>query len=227
MQESLKLNVGAKTGLLSLMTPLARLKITEESMELNASLFGNLFFSSSDIISIKPDGKEFLWGNGFKVTHSVQGYPENIRFYSHKKPNELMNKIRNSGFLDKMNSEKPALNHEIKTKQESGRFPIKRNAALTLIILIMILLLHDLYAFTTNVEIHLPLSTGVFTALLILIFISVLLLLFGGFRKLILKKGRKLKDIDRLVYVLLVMAFIVLFSNLYLDNFYFSYWANP
>jgi len=223
MQEPLEENVGVKTGLLSLMTPLARLTITEEILELNASLLGNLYFSPSDIISIEPDGKEFIWGNGFKVSHRVQGYPKNIRFYSHKKPDELMNEIRNSGFIDKMNSKKPILNHEIKTKQESGRFPIKRNASLALFTLILILLLHDLFAFTTNIEMLLPLSMGVFTVLLILIFTSVLLLLFGGFRKLILKKGRKLKDIDRLVYVLLLMASIILFSNLYLGNFYFSY----
>jgi len=221
MKQTLNLNAGAKIGWMSLITPFARLVVSQDSLELNASLFGCVAFSPSDVSSIEPADAPVFWGNAFRINHQVPGYPRDIRFFSHKKPKEIMKKLEESGFLEKVKHNAKTTNSKIKVKQESGKYPLKRNVAIATILLIVILLGYDISMFATKTEILSPLGLGFFIALWFLLLTSVLSIFSGHFRKMILKKHRGFKDIDRAIYILIITISVIISTNMYLGNFHF------
>lgn len=221
MKQTLNLNVGAKIGWMSLITPFARLIVSQDSLELNASLFGCVVFSPSDVSSIEPADAPVFWGNAFRINHQVPGYPRDIRFFSHKKPKEVMKKLEASGFLEKSKHNEKITSNKIKAKQESGRYPLKKNVAITTILILVMLLGYDIFMFATTTEILSPFGLGFFIALSFLLLTSVLSIFIGHFRKMILKKNRGFKDIDRAMYILIIMIFVIFSTNLYLGNFHF------
>jgi hypothetical protein len=221
MQTPLRLNVGARIGIFGIIYPLARLIVTQDQLELNATLFGNAVFSPSDVNSVKSADSSIFWGNAFKIEHNVVGYPKDIQFFSYQKPAKVMEELKATGFIENFKSDESSKNKDTISRQADGLFPLKRNVAIGTLCFLIAFFVYDFYKFATITEMYSPFGIGVFSALSLLAFGLVMSLISCNFRKLILKKGRKLKDIDRSVFLLLVMVITVILSNLYMGNFYF------
>ena len=67
-----KLTDGAKIGMGNATWPLAKLKVSKDRLEINATIIGNLIFQSSNIISIEPYTQIPLLGQGIKINHTVE-----------------------------------------------------------------------------------------------------------------------------------------------------------
>ncbi len=95
----LKLRGGARIGVLNVTWPFASLKVTKEKLELNVAIIGNLVFKSSDIVSIEPYSG-FI-SRGLKINHNVPDYKDQVIFWTFENPDEVINRIRQIGFLVK------------------------------------------------------------------------------------------------------------------------------
>ena len=65
-------------------------------------------------------------GQGIRINHRIAKYKKKIIFWSFKNPTELINLIKESGFLDNIDT-KISLNEQIMLeKQKQNKFPIKK-----------------------------------------------------------------------------------------------------
>lgn len=206
----LDLTGGARVGKLKITFPFASLKVTKDCLELNASVIGNLIFKPSDIISIKPYIKLPILGQGIQITHKVSTYKDRVIFWTIKDPSAVIEQIHNTGFFDAKTPRAQIIDSVITTQQSKGGCPIKRDVVIGGIAILNLLILKDFLPFYFG-ETASPIGKGMLMALLLFFVIAFLSLLSVRFRQLILKEGRRLKDIKRVaVFVTLVSGLILL-----------------
>ena len=206
----LNLTGGARIGMANATWPFASLQVTKDRLELNATIIGNLVFRPSDIISIEPYSG-FI-SNGLKINHNVPKYNEKVIFWTFKNTNEVINQIRQTGFLDNIsNTESLTDDNIIMERQKQGGFPIKIPFAIVVIVVWNILFLFDFLEFFKGNSEGLPLGNGVKMALGFVLVTSILTLISSGFRKIVLKEGRELKDISKFLYfIIFICAFMLI-----------------
>jgi len=206
----LNLTGGARIGMANATWPFASLKVTKDRLELNATIIGNLVFRPSDIISIEPYSS--FMSSGLKINHNVSKYKEKVIFWTFKNTNEVINQIRQTGFLDNTsNSESLTDNNIITERQKQGGFPIKIPFAIAVVVIWNILFLLDFLDFFNGNTEGMPLGNGVKMALGFVLITSILTLISSGFRKIVLKEGRELKDISKFLYfIIFICAFMLI-----------------
>lgn len=99
--KELTITGGARIGQINTTLPLATLHVTKFQLNLRSSIDGDLIFKTEDIISIEPFYTIPKLIHGIKINHCISEYNNNILFYTFKNPNELINKIFKTGFLQK------------------------------------------------------------------------------------------------------------------------------
>lgn len=214
--KELKLTGGARIGRANATFPFATLKVTKTSLDLNASIVGNLTFLPSDIISIEPYTKIPLLGQGIKINHKVASYKEKVIFWTMKNPAIVIRQIQETGFLDPDNKNIASTNQAIIERQKNGGFPVKKAAAIVIVIVWNIFFLFDFLGFFKDNLEGSPLGLGAQSALGFILLTCILTLTFEPFRKLILKKGRTLNDIKKFVFFLLFISGIMFLSITFL-----------
>ena len=208
----LKLTGGARIGIANATWPFATLKVNKNRLDLNTGIIGNLSFSPRDIISIEPYFMIPIIGQGIKINHRVSKYSKKVIFWTFKNPNDVINQIKQTGFLNNISDSDNSTNNEIiKERQKQGGFPFKTPFAITVVVIWNILFLIDFINFSKNNE-KIPFGNGVIMALSFILIISILILVSNQFRKIVLKKGRELKDISRFLYFIIIIAVFMLLN---------------
>ena len=208
--EQYELTGGVRIGMANANYPLAKLKVDKNKLELNASIIGNLTFSPSDIISIEPYQQIPIVGKGIKINHRVTNYKEKVIFWTFKNPQEVINEIRKTGFLDNLGSDISKDNEEILTKQKQGGFPIKKPFTIGTIVLWNVLIAIDFFQFFNNPTDTIPTLNGTKTAIGLLLGTAILTLFSRPLQNMILKDGRKLDDIRRFLYLIIAISSFML-----------------
>jgi len=210
---------GARIGMANASFPFAKLKVTNNKLELNVSMIGNLVFSPADIVSIEPYQQIPIIGRGVKINHSVSNYKEKVIFWTFGNPKEVIDEIRKTGFLDNLNSKNLVVDNEILEKQKQGGFPIKKSFAIGAVVLWNLLILIDFVKFFNGPRDGFLFSYGVKTALGLFLGLSLLTLVSKSFQNLILKEGRSLDDIKRVLYFIILITSFMLFNIMMISSF--------
>ena len=201
----LQLTGGARIGRMNASFPFATLSVDKEKLELDVSLLGHYVFQSSDIVSIEPYRVVPFLGEGIKINHRVANYDPKIIFWSFKRPEEVIEQIKAEGFRWD-DAPKQMEKIEIRRKQQQGGFPLKKPVVIGLIVIWNILLLPDiLKLFLHDASDVFPVR-GIMEASGFLFLFSLLSLISPGFRDLILKEGRELKDIKKMALFILFIS---------------------
>ncbi len=225
----LNLTGGARIGMANATWPFASLKVTNDRLDLNATIVGNLVFKPEDIISIEPyymipiigQGiKEESLGSwrvsiGIKINHRLPKYKEKVIFWTFKNPNEVIGQIKQTGFFpNTLTTDRKDDSEIIAGRQKQGGFPVKIPFAIGIVFIWNILFIMDFLNFSKSDSEGIPLGNGAIGALGI-VFISCLLTLISkDFRKIVLKEGRELNEISRFLYFLMFISGVMMISIL-------------
>ena len=202
----IKFTGGARIGMANATWPFARLKVTKDRLDLNATIIGNLVFGPADITSIEP------CPGGIKINHLVPEYKDKVIFWTSKDPNEVIRQIQQTGFFDNTSRTTTQANSEfIKARQKQGGFPVKVPFAIGVVVIWNILFLTDFINYNSE---GIPLGNGAIGALGIVFLSSLLTLVSKDFRKIVLKEGRELKDISRFLFFLMFISGMMMISIL-------------
>jgi len=210
MSEKFTLTGGARIGMANASYPFADLYVDKEILKINASIVGNLMFQPKDIISIEPYTLIPLIGQGIKINHRIENYNPKVIFWTFKDPNSVIGEIKKTGFLQNLNSEISSSDLEIIKKQNEGGFPLKKSVAVFYIIAWNLLFLSDIIPFFMKGETEgLPIGIGINLAIGLLFLSSILAIVSGKFRKIILKENRNFGDIKKFAYFLALISGIM------------------
>lgn len=197
---------GARIGFANASYPFAELKVSQNKLELNASVLGKLIFLPENIISIEPhDG--FI-GNGIRIVHNVPKYNSKVIFWCKSNPSGLIMQIRETGFLTNTAILDTPEYNLIKAEQEQGGFPLKKGAVITFIVIWNLFLGAGIISSFLRGDVKIaPLFA---MPAVFIVFVSLVLMLVSpAFARVVLKEGRKVADIKKVV--LFVMAIMLLF----------------
>ncbi len=209
---SIKLTGGARIGMANATWPFATLKVSNDRLDLNTGIVGNLIFKPDDIISIEPYYMIPILGQGIKINHKVPTYKDKVIFWTFKNPNDVIRQIQQTGFLDNTSGIDRETDKIIAEKQQQGGFPIKLPFAIAVIVIWNILFLTDFLGFSDSNSEGMPFGNGVKMALGFVLITSILTLISSGFRKIVLKEGRELKEIRRFIYFIIVITGFMLLN---------------
>jgi len=205
----LNLTGGARIGMANATWPFASLKVNKDRLDLNTGIVGNLTFRPTDIISIEPYSG--FMSSGLKINHKVSKYKDKVIFWTFKNPNVVIRQIQQTGFLDNTSNVDKEIDEEIIEKQKQGGFPVKIPFAIAVVVIWNILFLFDFLGFSNGNSEGMPFGNGVKMALGFVLIVSILTLISKGFRKIVLKEGRELKDISRFLYfIIFITGFMLL-----------------
>lgn len=210
--KELTLTGGARVGMLNASMPLAKLTVSNERMELRASVIGSFVFRPEDVIAIERHVVIPVLGQGIKIIHRVKTYKSKMIFWSFQQPESLIKQIRETGFLDQVSGELSKEDREIIARQQQGGFPLKTSAFLAGIAIWALSMVFDIFRFVSNPDAHIPIGPGMMIGLSFLIGAAVMTLISEDFRKMILKEGRELKDVKMLALIVLLTGGITLLS---------------
>lgn len=213
----LRVTGGARIGFARASWPFAILKVSRNRLEINAFIIGNLVFSPADIISIEINNSMALIGNAIKINHRVQDYNAQVIFLTFENPSTLISQIKATGFLDPANQSLDK-STEVSARQQSGGFPIKIPVVIGIVVLCNLLFLSDLVWNQKSNSPH-TFGFGVFMAMALVCFTSILTLFSKRFARLILKDHRSVKDIDRFLYLIIFITGIICIFSILLKTF--------
>jgi hypothetical protein len=213
--EKLEITGGARIGSANASWPFATFKVNKDKLELNASIVGNLVFQPKDIISIEPYTKFAFIGKGIKINHSIINYDSEVIFWTFQDPMTVINQIRQLGFFDNTNRTSDVTELiTIQQQQQIGGFPIKKNIAIGFVVLWNILFLYDFMGSATYDKKAIPIGNGMTIAVVALFLVSILTLKSKDFRTRILKEGKTIEDIKRLLYLIIFISGFMSFGLL-------------
>jgi len=211
MNNKVKFTGGARLGFANSTWPLATLTITSERLDINGSLVGSYSFNKEDVDSIEPYYNIPFIGQGIKINHHVPNYKRKVIFWTFKNPHDIIEKIRSTGFLDPQ-TDKPSnheINNQVINKQKQGGFPVKIPFLVSILVIWNLLFFADIKNYLGNELSNKPLGNGALIALGFLFIVSLLTLISKDFRKIVLKEGRELKEINRFLYFIMIICTVM------------------
>ena len=197
---------GARIGMANATWPFATLSVDKRKLSLNASIIGNLIFKPSDITSIEPYTEIPIIGKGIRINHTVKNYKQKVIFWTFKNPNKVINQIELTGFLSNTEEISVKEEKEFSDYQSKGGFPIRKWVGILIIAIWNVLFFYDFYNFS---EEKMPLGKGAQTATGFIFISCLLILLLEPVRNLVLKEGRKLEDIRKLLLFIMLITGIM------------------
>ncbi len=191
--DEIKETGGARIGMANATWPLATLTVNAAKLELNASIVGNLTFKPSDVTSITPYVIIPFLGQGIQIHHTIAAYNAKVIFWTMGSPEALIARIAQTGFLNNTSSTPGAHDAEIAMAQSGGGFPMKKPAAITIVVIWNLLFFAAFAKFFTGIGLEFRINILIAVAL---VFLTALLTLINEpFRKLVLKPGRTINDV--------------------------------
>jgi len=194
---------GANIGFGRATWPFAKLLVNKNELQLNASIIGNLYFRPSDIISIEPS--TFFSGTGIKINHRVNEYSEKVIFLTFGS-RDLIKRIEDTGFLNNSGTIPAEVEAKIVKYQSSGSFPLKWSALIVFVVIWNLLFLGDYLGYFGNSGNRIPIGTGVQLALGFAFLFALMILLLEPFSQLVLKPGRKAREIRSFLFFLMLIT---------------------
>lgn len=201
---------GARVGITNATFPFAKLKVDKNQLELNVSMVGKYIFASDDVVSIKTYTLIPLLGQGIKINHSIDTYPDKIIFWTFRSPKLILQNIETTGFLQNKGMSNVPIDENIRKLQAQGGNPLKKQFLVGAFIIWNLLFGFDLHKLFSDQSEGQILGVGAISALSLVILIGLLSIFSTSFRELILKKGRKLEEIKTTIYFLLFICTIML-----------------
>ena len=198
---------GANIGFARATWPFAKLLVNKNELRLNASIIGNLYFRPSDIISIEPSS--LFSGAGIKINHRVNEYNAKIVFLT-SGGRDLIKRIENTGFLNNPGPIPFEVETEIKKYQSSGSFPMKWSAVIVFVVIWNLLFLGDQLGYFGNTNYHTPIGMGAQLAFAFAFLFALTILLSERFSRLVLKDGRKAREIKSFLFFLILISGLLL-----------------
>lgn len=199
---------GARIGIANATWPFATLRVTKNSIELNASILGRFTFMRTDIVSIVPYSGGMT--GGVKINHKVDKYKKDIVFWTFQKPQDIIDSIHQIGFFDSRNDISGSVrSDEIRQSQRQKGFPFKIPFAVAVVVIWNAFFLSD--TLTKKPE-DPVLGTGAALAVGFVLLTSVLLLVSPAFRTFTMKEGRTLDDIRRMLYLFIIITVLLLIN---------------
>lgn len=98
LMREIRVTGGARIGIVNATWPLAKLVASRTGLRL-ASVIDTYEFRPSDVVSLERYGSIPLFYNGIRIAHSRADYPAKVIFWCFGNPNDLIAKIRETGFL--------------------------------------------------------------------------------------------------------------------------------
>jgi len=212
--DKLEITGGARIGMANATWPFAKLTVTKDKLVLNASLIGNLVFQPKDIISIEAYTIIPFFGQGIKIIHRIAKYKSKVIFWTFDDPITVINQINQTGFLDNIDTRITDNDQLIIQQQKAGGFPFKTPIAIVAVVLWNLLFLFDFMYSLASHKGGIPLGVGAIIALATLIIFSILLLISKEFCTLVLKEGKSIVDINRILYFLIFLSGFMLIGIL-------------
>jgi hypothetical protein len=194
---------GANIGFAKATWPFAKLLVNKNELQLNASIIGNLYFRPSDVISIEPF--TLFSGTGIKINHRVGGYSEKVIFLT-SSSRDLIKRINDTGFLSNSGTIPAEVGARIIKYQSSGSFPMKWSAVIVFGVIWNLLFLGDLLGYFGNTNNRIPIGIGSQLALAFAFLFALSILLSEPFSQLVLKDGRKVKDVKSFLFFLMLIS---------------------
>ncbi|HWZ04933.1 MAG TPA: hypothetical protein VNX40_15055 [Mucilaginibacter sp.] len=207
--EEIRETGGARIGIANATWPLATLIVNQQTLQLRASIIGDLIFKPTDVISIEPYTLIPVLGQGIKINHTVPGYNAKVIFWTFGSPEALIRKIEQTGFLVNKNSIPADVSATVETAQSGGSFPVKTSAAIVIVLIWNILFFHDILKISTSKFTGFPLGIGAQTALAFVFLICLLLLISAPIRSLILKPGKEISGIKSFLFLLMLITLVM------------------
>jgi len=198
---------GANIGFAKATWPFAKLLVNKNELQLNASIIGNLYFRPSDVISIEPF--TLFSGTGIKIHHRVGEYNEKVIFLT-SGSRDLIKRINDTGFLSNCNAIPAEVEARIIKYQSSGSFPMKWSAVIVFGVIWNLLFLGDLLGYFGNPNNPLPIGMGAQLALAFAFLFALSILLSEPFSQLVLKDGRKVKEVKSFLFFLMFISGLML-----------------
>ncbi|MES2064601.1 MAG: hypothetical protein V4456_21970 [Bacteroidota bacterium] len=197
---------GANIGFGRATWPFAKLLVNKNELRLNASIIGNLYFRPSDIISIEPSS--LFSGAGIKINHRVNGYSQKVIFLT-SGSRDLIKRIEDTGFLKNAGPIPAEVETEIIKYQSSGSFPMKWSAVIVFVVIWNLLFLGDQLGYFGNSANRIPIGIGAQLALAFAFLFALAILLSEPFSGLVLKEGRKAREIRSfLLFLMFISGFM-------------------
>lgn len=194
---------GANIGFAKATWPFAKLLVNKNELQLNASIIGNLYFRPSDVISIEP--LTLFSGTGIKINHRVGEYNEKVIFLT-SRSRDLIKRINDTGFLGNSDPLPAEVEARVIKYQSSGSFPMKWSAVIVFGVIWNLLFLGDLLGYFRNTNRPIPVGTGAQLALAFAFLFALSILLSEPFSQLVLKDGRKVKEVKSFLFFLMFIS---------------------
>ena len=122
--KELNITGGARIGMANASWPFATLKVNENIMTFNTGISGKLTFNSNEIISITPYSG--FMSNGIQINHKVSKYNEKVIFWTFKKPELLINQIKQIGFFNNASNSDSLSNESVNHNKSKYRITFSR-----------------------------------------------------------------------------------------------------
>ncbi|MEM7371795.1 MAG: hypothetical protein AAF587_24480 [Bacteroidota bacterium] len=196
----------ARIGFIKATYPLVSLSVTPTRLEVNASIAGNLVFQPKDIVKIEPFKHSYFPGRGIQIVHKVGNYTKKVFFGAKEDPETLVQRIKQTGFLNNQDHVSLEEKKDIVSRQEQGSFPIKKQFALGFLLGWNALFVMHLFPFVKNALPGFSVVSSIGLSALILFLVSLISLYSPEFRRLYLKHGRTLKDIKKFLILTLIIS---------------------
>ncbi|SDL44509.1 hypothetical protein SAMN04487898_1194 [Pedobacter sp. ok626] len=194
---------GANIGFGRATWPFAKLLVNKNELQLNASIIGTVYFRPSDIISIEPS--TLFSGTGIKINHRVNEYSEKVIFLT-SGSRDLIKRIEDTGFLNNPGLIPAEVEAKIIKYQSSGSFPMKWPAVIVFVVIWNLLFLSDQLGYFGNTQNPIPFGIGVQFALAFAFLFALSIQLSEPFSRLILKQGRKTREIRSFLLFLMFIT---------------------
>ena len=117
---------GAKIGIFKSTRPFATLTVTPAKMELSVTVIGKFVFLPEDVKSITFHPGGYKMNPGIQIHHNVPHYKDKVIFWSGTGPQELMNQIKATGFLDNTTTLGAQAMAHVRALQVNGGFALKQ-----------------------------------------------------------------------------------------------------
>ena len=197
---------GARIGRANATKPFAKLMVTKDRLELNASVLGKLVFLPEDVIAIAPFSG--LGSSGISIKHKIADYKEEVVFWTGENPEGIINKIKAIGFLGNNGPVAPYIKEEVRQLQASGPSPMKKTVTVAMVGIWNVLFVIGIWQTVETQDIQV--ATPFFLAALVFVIVFALLTLaVPPFTRLVLKEGRKVSDVKTsLLFLMFITAFI-------------------
>jgi len=190
--------------------PVSRAELRKNYIVLNGFLYGNYCLAYKEISGINL-ADTFLPGFAFiNLKHSNQNYPHFRIILSKVKAMELHNLLTTYIEESKISIIAEAEQKIIMLYQKGGKNPVKKILQIFLPTFWLILILLDLLISRPEDYVSQPFGIGTISAFILAFAVGFATLVSNPFRKIFLKPGRRLEDVDRSVYSLLIFLILTL-----------------